>query len=174
MDKDAVYIDVKSNTFDADDDETARGLGEQMMVGLQGGRKVLGEDEQGISLFEKGGKVQELEDQDDETGEDGAKDTGRIGHRKARMAERNGDEDDEQEDEGFESGESGDEADLERLQQASEKHVGKSRKDKDKEVAGDIAFADSDSDLGSLSSADEDQELEELSLIHISEPTRRS
>ncbi|KAI7346840.1 DUF663-domain-containing protein [Hortaea werneckii] len=161
VDKDAVYIDVKSNTFDADDDETERGLGEQMMVGLQGGRKVLGEDEQGISLFEKGGKVQELEDQDDETGEDGAKDTGRIGHRKARMAERNGDEDDEQEDEGFESGESDDEAGLERLQQASEKHVGKSRKDKDKEVAGDIAFADSDSDLGSLSSADEDQELEE-------------
>ncbi|TKA30060.1 hypothetical protein B0A50_02779 [Salinomyces thailandicus] len=153
VDKDAVYIDVKSNTFDAEDDDAERGLGEQMVVGLQGERRMLGEDDRGISLFQKGEKLHKLDDVDDHV-----PDTGRIGHRKVRMAEREADEDGEQDDEGFESGESDDEADLERLQHAPEK-LGRPRKDR--EVEGDIAFADSDSDIGSLSSADEDQELEE-------------
>jgi ribosome biogenesis protein BMS1 len=154
VDKDAVYIDVKSNTFDADETDVERGLGEQMVVGLQAGRKILGEDDRGITLFEKGGELQRLEDEDD--GED-VQDTGRTSQRKPTMADRDEDEDDEPSDEGFASGDSDDEGDLETLQQAPER-LGKARKDK--QVDGDVAYADSDSDLGSLSSVS-DQELED-------------
>ena len=153
VDKDAVYIDVKSNTFDAGDDDDERGLGEQMMVGLQGERRMLGEDERGISLFDKGEKLHKLDDE----GEEG-QNTGRLSARKARMADRDADDGKAPGDEEFDSGESDDDADLERLQQMPEK-LGQVKKDK--EVDGDIAFADSDSDLGSLSSADEDQEIED-------------
>ena len=143
VDKDAVYIDVKSNTFDAEDQDVERGLGEQMMVGLQGERRMLGDDDQGISLFNKGGRVKEIEN-------DQSQDTGRSSRRKAAALdqdEQDGEEFDE--DEGFESGETDDEADLEALQQAPER-IGKSKKDR--QVDGDLAFADSDSDLGSVSS----------------------
>jgi ribosome biogenesis protein BMS1 len=155
MDKDAVYIDVKSNNFDLDsDDEGERGFGEQMMVGLQGGKKMLGEDNQGISLFGKGMRIQDVEE------EDNVQDTGRKGRRTARFAEEgDGDAGESPDDEGFVSADSDDDADLERLQQAPEK-LGSARKNKDKEVEGDIAFADSDSDLGSISSVS-DQELED-------------
>lgn len=155
MDKDAVYIDVKSNNFDAgSDDEEDRGFGEQMMVGLQGGRKMLGEDDQGIALFGKGDRIQQVEGDED----DDVQDTGRKGRRMPTMADGNGNGDDDSEnDEGFVSAESDDDADLERLQQAPEK-MGRARKDK--EVEGDIAFADSDSDLGSVSSVS-DQEFED-------------
>lgn len=158
MDKDAVYIDVKSNNFDADsDDEGERGFGEQMMVGLQGGKKMLGEDDQGISLFGKGQRIQNLEDEDD------VQDTGRKGRRTARFADgANGEAGGSEDDEGFVSAESDDDADFERLQQAPEKmgNARKNKESKDKEVEGDIAFADSDSDLGSISSVS-DQELED-------------
>lgn len=159
MDKDAVYIDVKSNNFDADsDEEVERGFGEQMMVGLQGGKKMLGEADQGISLFGKGDRIQNVEDDEDDV-----QDTGRKGRRMPTLANgEEGEEGDSPDDEGFVSADSDDDADLERLQQAPEK-LGRSRKDKeskDKEVEGDIAFADSDSDLGSLSSVS-DQEFDE-------------
>ena len=153
VDKDAVYIDVKSNTFDRDeddDDNVERGFGEQMVVGLQGERRMLGDDDHGISLFERGQRLLEV---DDDTGN-----TGRTSRRKAMLIEREGDgEEDEDIDEGFESGDSDDDADLEALQQMPER-IGKARKDK--QVDGDVAFADSDSDLGSLSSVS-DQEVEE-------------
>ncbi|WPG97998.1 ribosome biogenesis protein bms1 [Acrodontium crateriforme] len=152
VDKDAVYIDVKSNTFDAEDsdDEHERGLGEQMVVELQGERKLLGEDDQGISLFNKGKKLQSLDD-------DTINDTGRSSHRHARLADREADDDDEVDGEDFASDDSDDDADLEALQEAPKK-IGKAKQDKD--VEGDIAFADSDSDLGSISSVS-DQELED-------------
>ena len=55
MDKDAVYIDVKTNTFDRDaDDAEDRGLGEQLMMSLQGERRFLGEAEGGVRLFQGG------------------------------------------------------------------------------------------------------------------------
>ncbi|KAF2765384.1 DUF663-domain-containing protein [Teratosphaeria nubilosa] len=149
IDKDAVYIDVKSNTFDADESDTERGLGEQMVVGLQGGRKVLGEAGGGIALFGNGNKLQDVDN--------GVHDTGRSSQRKPTIAERDDEEEGEPSDEGFANRESDDEADLEALQQAPEK-IGRAKKDK--QVEGDIAFADSDSDLGSLSSVS-DQELED-------------
>lgn len=142
VDKDAVYIDVKSNTFDLEDENAERGLGEQMVVGLQSERKMLGEDDRGITLFNNGGRLNGVED--DEEGN-----TGRKSRRKAAVLERDAEEDMlDDVDEGFESGESDDEADLEALRQAPEQ-VGKPQKDKT--VNGDVAFADSDSDIGSLS-----------------------
>ncbi|KAK4504946.1 hypothetical protein PRZ48_002909 [Zasmidium cellare] len=152
VDKDAVYIDVKSNTFDAEEDDEDRGLGEQMVVGLQGGRKLLGEDDQGIALFDRGERLRQLDDED-------IQDTGRTSARKPTVIERDDQDDEEIEDEGFASADTDDDADLDALQQAPEK-MGRSRKDKDREVDGDVAFADSDSDLGSLSSVS-DQDLED-------------
>lgn len=151
VDKDAVYIDIKSNTFDPDDDNEDRGLGEQMVVGLQGERKQV--EDNGIALFDDGRRIKSLDDDD-------ATNTGRKAARKATLYEREGDDTElDNEDEGFESGETDDEADLEALQQESGK-ARSSKNDKDTEVEGDIAFADSDSDLGSLSDVS-DQELED-------------
>ena len=154
VDKDAVYIDVKSNTFDLEDKDAERGLGEQMVVGLQGGRRALGEDDQGINLFNRGERLNKVEDDDEGN-------IGRSSRRQPAMLEEDGDEEvDENFDEGFESGGSEDDADLEALQQAPDQ-IGK--KKQDSQVDGDIAFADSDSDLGSLSSvSDQDFEDEEV------------
>jgi len=150
VDKDAVYIDVKSNTFDADEVDVERGFGEQMVVGLQGERRLLGEDDHGIALFDRGDRLRRLDD-------DAPEDTGRKHRRQPTVVERDDRDGSEEPDEGFASGESDDENDLEALQQPPDK-IGKARKDA--EVDGDIAFADSDSDLGSLTSVS-DQEFDE-------------
>ena len=56
MDKDAVYIDVKTSTFDKDANKAQElGLGEQMVVNLQGERRLLGEVDEGIKLFHGSG-----------------------------------------------------------------------------------------------------------------------
>ncbi|KAJ8607599.1 hypothetical protein MRB53_040183 [Persea americana] len=144
VDKDAVYIDVKSNTFDAENDDEERGFGEQMMVGLQAGQRLLGDDNNGITLFENGDSIKEVEEDS----------KGRKSRRQPQIID-NADENDLPEDEGFASADSDDEHDLETLQQAPEK-LGRSAKDK--QVDGDIAFADSDSDLGSISSGSVDEE----------------
>lgn len=151
VDKDAVYIDVKSNTFNAEenDDDEERGLGEQMVVGLQGERRLLGEDDHGIALFDRGERLKQVDDEEE------TDNTGRKSSRTARLADREADQDEDFDDDG----DTDDDADLEALQQAPEK-LPRSRKDKDREVDGDVAYADSDSDLGSLSSVS-DQEFEE-------------
>lgn len=146
VDKDAVYIDVKSNTFDAENGDEERGFGEQLVVGLQGGQRMLGVDDKGISLFERGEEIKTLNDEI-------ADSKGRTSRRHPTIIDN--DEDELLEDEGFASGDSDDDDDLEALQQAPEK-LG--RGSKDERVDGDIAFADSDSDLGSLSSGSADEE----------------
>lgn len=167
VDKDAVYIDVKTSTFNTDQDpDQERGLGEQMMIGLQGGRRILGEDDAGMRLFTDGDLVNGAADEETDN-------SGRKAQRRARMAD-----DDEVDDVDLE----GIDSDTEELQQdydvseddeddtgfldAGEVPNGKPafarRRDSDRngESATDIAFADSDSDLGSLS--DEDVDLEDL------------
>lgn len=161
VDKDAVYIEIKSQTFDKDAEyDEDRGLGEQLMLSLQNKRKMLGEGDAGVQLF-RGGTT--IKTQDDET------DLGRQGKRNARYVER--DEEDldleaRDDDEGFESdcpdGEDAfdDEDDL--IEQSG--MPGFAAKNSRKKSTGeeDLAFADSDSDIGSVSSV-EDQELEEVS-----------
>ena len=162
VDKDAVYIDVKTSTFDNDaGNDEERGIGEQMVIDLQGGRKLLGEAEDGVRLFSSGEALLESETLEDNG------DTGRKSTRQARIIEREGNEDDfdEDEDEGFVSGEDeedrfndldGSPASVDKLGRAFQPSIDES---KGGLTDGDIAFADSDSDIGSVSSVD-DQDLE--------------
>lgn len=159
VDGDAVYITrEKGFAFDKDVDDPERGEGEEMIINLQAERKLLGQTDAGVQLFEGGEQIKAAEDEDD---------TGRKEPRKARFAERNNDSDDEapEDDEGFVSGsdEEGDEEDPEEEAEFNEGKLGKMfQKSADKnEDEGDIAFADSDSDLGSLSDPDEDFEDDE-------------
>ncbi|KAK4985014.1 Glycoside hydrolase 2 (Mannanase, beta-galactosidase) [Elasticomyces elasticus] len=163
VDKDAVYIDVKTNTFNRDvDADDERGLGEQLVVGLQGERRLLGADENGIQLFDHGQKIRQIDAGDSEDGN-----TGRAAQRKPRIIGQEVDDDDTPEDEGFASGDEDeddemlpsdvDEDDAGDVEAAEPDLMRRPRRKEalDKAVDGDIAFADSDSDLGSLSSADE-------------------
>ncbi|KAJ5399589.1 hypothetical protein N7465_010078 [Penicillium sp. CMV-2018d] len=164
VDKDAVYIDVKTNTFDRDsdedsDDEERRGLGEHLVVGLQGERKMLGEADQGVRLF-RGGEALDKTDDDE---------TGRKAPRRARVAVP--EQDDVDIPEGFDSDEEADEDmdegdvtdDEGELDMSAPADFEARFKAKQNGNAGgeeeDMAFADSDSDLGSISSVS-DQELE--------------
>lgn len=160
VDKDAVYIEIKSNTFDKDAEyEEDRGLGEQLMLSLQNERKMLGEGDAGVQLFR--GAVA-INGQDDEN------DLGRQEKRSGRFVER--DEEDiylevRDDDKGFESG-SQDDEDFENENDLVEPSgmPGFAAKNNGEKPVGeeDLAFADSDSDIGSVSS-EEDQELEEVS-----------
>ncbi|KAI9926449.1 hypothetical protein ASPWEDRAFT_62648 [Aspergillus wentii DTO 134E9] len=169
VDKDAVYIDVKTSNFDRDEDESDednedRGLGEQLVVGLQGERKLLGEADSGVRLFRGGEAIDKADDEDEEVG--------RKHRRNVRAME--GGHDNEglsaDDDEGFDTGEDeemdqdDDEGDSDEDNEVDasapadfeanfkEKQDGKVRRED-----GDIAFADSDSDLGSISSVEDQQ-----------------
>ncbi|KAF2279347.1 DUF663-domain-containing protein [Westerdykella ornata] len=166
VDKDAVYIDVKTNTFNADEEpDHERGLGEQMMLGLQGGRRLLGEGEAQMRLF-SGGKVV-----DGNVADDDREDSGRTSQRHARLAE-GGDIDDADlegiasDEENYEDGEGEeDEGDDGYLETSNGQPAFARRRDSEADgaVNEDIAFADSDSDLGSISGDDVD-------LDHLEDP----
>ncbi|WEW57260.1 Glycoside hydrolase 2 (Mannanase, beta-galactosidase) [Emydomyces testavorans] len=159
VDKDAVYIEVKTSTFNKEEEdeeeEEERGLGEQLVIGLQSERKLLGETTAGVRLFRDGDTLIKPE-------------PGAEGRKEKRNVRFMDDEENRQgmidEDEGFESAEEDEDEDEEDDAdvapppdfdaQFKEKQSGISRPED-----GDIAFADSDSDLGSISSV-EDQELE--------------
>lgn len=171
VDKDAVYIDVKSSTFDRDEmddgEDDDRGLGEQLVMGLQGERKLLGEADAGVRLFRGGEALQKV---DEET------DTGRHHRRSIRsMGNENPDElGSEDEDEGVESAdnedlvdgtedESADDEEREDETQAPADFTESFRERQNghaKREDGDVVYADSDSDLGSISSV-EDQEFDD-------------
>lgn len=162
VDKDAVYIDIKTSTFDKDaPDGEDRGLGEQMVVDLQGERRLLGEAEEGVRLFSGGDMLHQDPEVQSEDGQ------GRRQQRHGKSmqdevfndnsgfmidaAEISSDENDENENVEETIGD-------ERLGR-----LFKSNESQASNVAdGDVAFADSDSDLGSVSSA-EDQEFDNAS-----------
>ncbi|KAI9376053.1 hypothetical protein BJX61DRAFT_491774 [Aspergillus egyptiacus] len=170
VDKDAVYIDVKTSNFnkeDAEDGDEDRGLGEQLVIGLQGERKLLGEADSGVRLFRGGEAIKKT---DEEEG-----DTGRKHKRQVRFA-NDGKQEVSDEDEGFESGEGDDEdeandldmeeasdderADLDVSAPPDFEAIFRERQNgTSSQNESDIAFADSDSDLGSISSV-EGQELD--------------
>jgi ribosome biogenesis protein BMS1 len=163
VDKDAVYIDVKSNTFNPDEEPNEeRGLGEQMMLGLQGGRRLLGEGEAQMRLFSGGNVV-------DATVDD-RNDKGRRSQRQARIAD--GEDVDDADLEGIASDEEFDDVDIDdegddgylEVNGSSDAQPAFVRK-RDSQANGtapedDLAFADSDSDLGSISG--EERDLDEL------------
>ncbi|CRK44838.1 hypothetical protein BN1723_016404 [Verticillium longisporum] len=155
IDGDAIWITrEKGFTFDKDAD-VERGEGEELIVGLQAERKLLGQTEEGVQLFKGGDQVKVVEEEEGEEEED----TGRKTQRKARFADRDEGSDEEvPDDEGFVSGE--DEGDSEVETEFDEEKLGKMfKQDADKKATDDdLAFADSDSDLGSLSGSDEGSE----------------
>ncbi|KAL9117711.1 MAG: hypothetical protein Q9187_005750, partial [Circinaria calcarea] len=158
VDKDAVYIDVKTNNFDKDaENSEEQGLGEQLVIELQGGRRLLGEVDNGVRLFSGGDSVVA------EDGHPTGADTGRKSARAARKMEREDRDEDsfEDEDEGFVSGEEGDGMGYIEAGDVAEDQLGRSFRlptDED-HPDNEVEFADSDSDIGSLSSVD-DQELD--------------
>lgn len=160
VDKDAVYIDVKTSNFDKDNErEEERGLGEQMVVDLQNERRILGKADEGVRLFTGGGMLKESIDLRDD------KENGRKEKRTARTIERErGDSDLEIEHEAFASGDDEDD-DLSLLGQTIQDdqlgHTFRSAKiDSSSGISrGDVPFADSDSDIGTISSI-EDQEFD--------------
>lgn len=159
VDKDAVYINVKTNTFDRDaEDAEERGLGEQLVMSLQAERRLLGENEAGVRLFQGGQQLTEVE-----TGEN---DMGRTTKRGTRSFAQNDDLADangEDLDEGFVSGEdAADDDSVDDDVNDFPEHTGRPGIAEEEEIdaeagADDLAFAESDSDMGSLS-ADEDAE----------------
>jgi len=160
VDKDAVYIDVKTSSFDKDGQDLGeRGLGEQMVVGLQSERRLLGEAEDGVRLFSGGNLLK--------GGNEREEDAGRTERRKARVVEREEGDDiipvEEEEDEGFASGDDEDDSGALEDDIPDEKlgHMFKSTKETldGADTIKEVDFADSDSDIGSISSV-EDQELE--------------
>ncbi|KAH6690469.1 ribosome biogenesis protein BMS1 [Plectosphaerella plurivora] len=161
IDGDAVWITrEKGFTFDKDAVGVERGEGEELIIGLQAERKLLGQTEEGLQLFKGGEEIKRAEDE----AEDETEDTGRKTHRKPRFADRDeGDEDDDDipDDEGFESGEDDGESDVE--SEFDERKLGKMfKQDADKNGGEeDLAFADSDSDLGSMSEDDLDEDDED-------------
>ncbi|KAL8741554.1 MAG: hypothetical protein Q9190_005855, partial [Brigantiaea leucoxantha] len=161
VDKDAVYIDFKSANFDKDGREgEERGLGEQMVVGLQGERRLLGEAENGVRLFEGGELLEEGSELEE------VKDDGRRERRYARMADGelpNGDSIEATEG-AIEDKDDDDDGGFIDSQAVPEKHLGRffkpaKEEPADGQVSNDVDFADSDSDIGSISSV-EDQELD--------------
>lgn len=163
VDKDAVYIDVKTSNFDKDTFQGGeRALGEHMVIGLQGERNLLGASERGVRLFTGGGTLQ---------ADDG--DAGRNERRKVRIVERrHGDEQNEPDDEAYATGEeSSNESDAmdedgDEPLDASDVPANKLGFAFDKIPSGsadglggsDLHFADSDSDLGSLSDGEHNSE----------------
>lgn len=157
VDKDAVYIDIKTSTFDRDaDDVEDRGLGEQLMMNLQGERRLLGEVQGGVRLFQGG---QQLTSEGD---------MGRTTRRGARIVQQKDDTrqdfEDQDDDEGFVSGASdGEDEDEEGEDDAVNEypeHEGQPGFAAEDNIADgdedDLAFAESDSDMGSVS-GEEDQ-----------------
>ncbi|KAF3903073.1 hypothetical protein ABW21_db0201783 [Orbilia brochopaga] len=170
VDKDAVYIDVRTSNFDAagengEEDPVERDVGERLVVGLQGRQNLLGqatvaENDGGVRLFSNGRLIRNDED---------VNDVGRKTRRTGR-ALTNGDHVDE----GFESGDDDEEAeddfdgdeDDEDLESEDGSDVEDMSADNGTKLqkkfatlnnsegdanGEDIAFADSDSDLGSVS-----------------------
>ncbi|KAF3798676.1 Ribosome biogenesis protein bms1 [Colletotrichum gloeosporioides] len=154
IDGDAIWITrEKGFNFDKDAEDGERGEGEELIVGLQGERKLLGQTEEGVQLFKGGEQLKDVAEDND---------TGRKTQRFAHLPDRYGESDEEMvDDEGFVSGEENGESDVE--EEFDEGKLGKiflkdSERDGDDE---DLAFADSDSDLGSISGLeDEDGDMD--------------
>ncbi|KAJ5792409.1 Ribosome biogenesis protein bms1 [Penicillium pulvis] len=173
VDKDAVYIDIKTNTFnrgsdDEESDNEDRGLGEQLVVGLQSERRMLGEADQGVRLFRGGEAI--TKDGEDEG-------TGRKQRRHARLAdservqaasddedgedeEASDDEDDEGDFDENENDEDEDEVDVSAPADFADSFKKRQSGNADAEDD-DVAFADSDSDIGSVSGDEQDLDSDE-------------
>ncbi|KAK4159189.1 hypothetical protein QBC43DRAFT_132000 [Cladorrhinum sp. PSN259] len=143
----------KGFAFDKDAEGVERGEGEQLIVDLQGERKLLGYSDKGVKLFASGEELTQVPEEVN---------SGRKTHREARFASREeGDDDQVPDDEGFVSGDEPEGSDLEESEFDLSKLGKMFRKQNDQEKEGDINFADSDSDLGSISGDEEASDSED-------------
>ena len=152
IDGDTIWITrEKGFNFDKDMDPEERGVGEELIVSLQGERKLLGETEEGVRLFSGSGAIKQTISED----------TGRKSQRSVRFVERDGSQSSEDEilDEGFVSDEA--ESDPEE-ESFDELKLGEAFKPSQDTADDNIAFADSDSDLCSLSGDDSSEDGEIL------------
>lgn len=144
VDKDAVYINVPSQSFMEGEEQ---GMGERLVVGLQKTKKSDGSRE-GVQLFSDGQVLHTVEDEP-ELGN-----TGRKRPRNVRpMATKEPiveleDDGSEEENEEFVSGDEGEDDET----TVSRKKGRIFKDDNDDEQDENLEFADSDSDIGSLSS----------------------
>lgn len=153
IDGDAIYITRENGfQFDREAEGVERGEGEEMIIGLQGERRLLGQTNSGVQLFEGGEEVMDVADE--------GGDYGRTSQRKVRLAEGEVGADGElsgaDDEADFASGSDAEGADLE--SEFNEKKLGSLFRRHSNAASGeeeDIAFADSDSDLGSISGAEE-------------------
>lgn len=145
VDGDAIYIyRDKGFTFDKDAKDVERGEGEELIVNLQSERRLLGQTEDGVQLFAGGEKVKDVVEED----------TGRKSQRKARLAEQDGSDVEDLDGADGASVHGEDVSDEEA--EFDERKLGKMfRNNADKDAGDDLAFADSDSDLGSISGDDD-------------------
>ena len=153
VDGDAIWITRERGfNFNKDVDPAERGEGEELIISLQEQKRLLGQTDDGVQLFRGGEKVSRVAEEED---------TGRKQPRSARVAERDDGDEDYDGDEGFVSGEDAEGSDQEA--EFNEKNLGKLfRQDADKKASdGDVAFADSDSDLGSMSGDDDEADSDE-------------
>ncbi|TVY50693.1 Ribosome biogenesis protein bms1 [Lachnellula cervina] len=154
IDGDTIWITrEKGFNFDPDAEDEDRGEGEELIINLQGERRLLGETEEGVRLFSGTDAIKTIPEDEN---------TGRKQPRSARFVDRSQESDDDApvNDEGFVSG---DELASDDEEEIAEEKLGKAFRKTDDKSEGDVAFADSDSDLGSISGEELDSDDEDLS-----------
>ncbi|TVY86513.1 Ribosome biogenesis protein, partial [Lachnellula willkommii] len=154
IDGDTIWITrEKGFNFDPDAEDEDRGEGEELIINLQGERRLLGETEEGVRLFSGTDAIKTIPEDEN---------TGRKQPRSARFVDRGQESDDDApvNDEGFVSG---DELASDDEEEIAEEKLGKAFRKTDDKSEGDVAFADSDSDLGSISGEEFDSDEEDLS-----------
>jgi ribosome biogenesis protein BMS1 len=146
IDGDAIWITrEKGFTFDKDADNEERGEGEELMIRLQKERRILGETEEGLQLFGGGSAIKAIPGDDLAAEEE---DTGRKHQRSVRFVGGDASDEEQVDGEDLASDETPDSEDESEFVEAK---LGRLFKKSDDINGGDIAFADSDSDLGSIS-----------------------
>jgi len=153
VDRDRVYIDIKKPTFDPEaDDAEDRGLGEQLVMGLQGDRRMLSQGTRDVRLFENDTAMPRERRPAGETSGD-----------KYQAFDGDGLSDDEDDLANGELGEDSDEDFEVADNDTAELRLGAANDDMSDEDAKreDVAFADSDSDIGSLSPGEEEPSMDE-------------
>ena len=153
VDKDAVYIDVKTNSFDREaEDADERGLGEQLTMSLQAERRLLGEADGGVRLFQGGQQLTSNVDAENDTGRKSKRGIRSFGQNDNAAEDFEGEDD-----EGFVSGE--DQGNEEDDDQEINDFPGRSGRPgfavkeafDSGEGVHELEFAESDSDMGSIS-----------------------
>lgn len=165
VDKDAVYIDIRNPTFDQEaSGADGRGLGEQLVMGLQGDRRLLGDAGDGVRLFSNGESMRRgLPPGNIDLDEDEAYGSGETEDEANTMPSDEGNEDEDEDDNGV----------LLDHTETENTTNGRHRPYEDAQspdgVSEKLAFADSDSEIDGLSSAEEDDRDGEARLDHFDE-----